>query len=152
MKHHQSPWITISLSGLCAKLDTDVFMTLHDVCFQYRFYNPQPKSVMCLKKAPINTTVPQDGHRDTNVLPHREVRTGENSPASETWEWLQALDSSARLILCCSPWSLKTLDIPRLLISRERLNNQPLSQLPEDKTDRRPFLLANILRQRSTGC
>lgn len=32
MKNLQSPWIIIGLGDLCAKLDADVFMTLHDVC------------------------------------------------------------------------------------------------------------------------
>lgn len=58
----------IGLSGLCAKLDADVFMTPYVVCFQYRFYNSCLR-VTCLKEEPINTAVHQDGHRDTNMFP-----------------------------------------------------------------------------------
>lgn len=44
--------IITGLSGLCAKLVSDVFMTPYDVCFQYRFYNPQPKSKSLMTEVP----------------------------------------------------------------------------------------------------
>lgn len=83
MKHHQSPWIIMSISGLCTI--GHIFMILCDVCFKYRFYNSQPQSVMCLREGPINTAVQQDGHRDMKTCLDRNVKTVKNSPDSETW-------------------------------------------------------------------
>lgn len=64
--------------------------------------------------------------------------------------------SSARLTPYCSTWSLKTLDIPKLLMAihlqREVKQSIPWrkkARLPEDKIYWTPFLLANILRQKS---
>lgn len=76
---------------------------------------------MFLKEAPINTAVLQDSHGDVKMFLDRKVKTVKknkkqntpcNSPDSES---LGVITSAGlRLIPCCSPWCLKTLDIPKL--------------------------------------
>lgn len=126
MKHHQSPWIIMSISGLCTI--GHIFMILCDVCFKYRFYNAQPQSVMCLKEGPINTAVQQDGHRDMKTCLDRNVKTVKNPQTLKLGVATRfGLFSQAdTLLLSLGAWKLSLpTNYQWLSLSIGRLNNQP---------------------------